>query len=345
VKDEITEPTDLCTPSGSLNPEAVGWSRYPLHRCNLAGHRLRKKRWNYWAAQTEHHFFAAGIAQLDYACTGFAYLVDMRRKAVIERTVTRPFSRGSSLGEDVESPARFRSRRLSISQAYEPPVPEKELPSATTLLVTCDGFEGTDRLSAAIRVIYPDDFETLGVVVPLDHSHFQYTSKHVAVPVAGRVRIGHREIPFEGVDAFATHDFGRGVWPRRTRWNWGAASGYVDDANVGLNLGGKWTDGTGATENAVFVNGRMTKIHEDLEWSYNSVNFLANWRVRAPLSGDVDLLFEPVVERKAYTDVLLVRSRVHQVFGIWSGTVRDEDGRTIEIPYLFGWAEEHVASW
>ena len=44
------------------------------------------------------------------------------------------------------------------------------------------------RLSAAIRVIYPEDFETLGVAVPIDHQHFQYTSKHVAVPTAGRVR-------------------------------------------------------------------------------------------------------------------------------------------------------------
>jgi hypothetical protein len=339
VNGEIEGPVNLCTGSGSLNPDAVGWSRRPLHRCNLRGYRLRKKRWNYWAVQTERYFFAAGVAGLDYASNAFVYLVDLRRKLVFEQEVVTPFGRGLTLGETVDAPAIFRSRRLTFSQVREPEG------DAVSVLVTCDRFDGADRLSAAIRVIYPEDFETLGVVVPFDHQHFQYTSKHVAVPVAGRVRVGRNEIPFEGVDAFATMDFGRGVWPRMTRWNWGAASGYVEDANVGINLGGKWTDGTGTTENAVFVDGRLIKIQEDLEWTYNELDFLQQWRVRAPLSGDVDLLFEPIVERRKLTDALLVRSRVHQVFGIWSGTIRGENGENIEVPYLFGWAEEHNALW
>ncbi|MFN2425943.1 MAG: DUF2804 domain-containing protein [Candidatus Binatia bacterium] len=337
MKDELEQPTDLCTPAGTLSPDAVGWSRWPLHRCNLSGHRLRKKRWNYWCVQTERYFFAAGIADLDYAATGFVYLVDIRRKVVTERSVVRPFGRGITLGERVGSTAALRSRSMTFSETHDDNV--------TQLLVTCDNFDEGERLSAAIRVIYPDDFDTLGVVVPMDHAHFQYTSKHIAVPVAGRVRIGRNEIPFDGVDAFACFDFGRGVWPRSTTWNWGAGSGYVDNANVGINLGGKWTDGTGATENAVFIDGRMIKIHEDLEWSYSSLNYLLSWRVRAPRSGAVDLLFEPIVERKSNVDAVFVRSSVHQVFGIWSGTVRGEHGETIEIPYLFGWAEEHRALW
>lgn len=337
MKDEIEHPTDLCTATGELNPDAVGWSRWPLHRCNLEGPRWRRKRWNYWAVQTERFFFAAGICDLDYAATAFVYLVDIRRRVVIERSTVTPLGRGISVGEHVASPATFRNRRITYSESHEENV--------ASLLVTCDNFDGGDRLSAALRIIYPDDFETLGVVVPMDHEHFQYTSKHVAVPVAGRVRIGRNEIPFEGVEAFATKDFGRGVWPRRTIWNWGAGSGYVDNSNVGINLGGKWTDNTGATENAVFVDGRMTKIHEDLEWIYNPADTRANWRVRAPRSGDVDLLFEPIVERKSQVDAILVKSHVSQVFGIWSGTVRDEHGRTIEIPYLFGWAEDHRALW
>lgn len=338
MNDEIRQATNLCTVDGSLSPDAVGWSRWPLHRCNLSGHRFRKKRWNYWAIQNEQYFFCAGIADLDYAANGFVYLVDLRRKNVFERNVATPLARGITLGDEVQSAALFRNRHMTFSETHD----ETDV---TSLLVTCDRFDDGDRLSAAIRIIYPEDFETLGVVVPMDHSHFQYTSKHVAVPVAGRVRIGRREIPFEGVEAFASLDFGRGVWPRRTSWNWGAASGYVDDANIGVNLGGEWTDGTGATENAVFVNGRMNKIHEDLEWTYNPSNYLANWRVRAPRSGDVDLLFEPIVERRQHMDAIVVHSRVHQVFGIWSGTIRDEAGETVEVPYLFGWAEEHHALW
>jgi hypothetical protein len=337
MKDELEHPVDLCNVTGHLSPDAVGWSRWPLHRCNLSGHRFRKKRWNYWCVQTEKYFLATGIADLEYAATAFVYLVDIRRKSVIERTVTSPLGRGITLGEHVRSFAQFRSKRLTFSESHDENV--------VSLLVTCEDFDGEARLSAAMRIIYPDNFDTLGVVVPMDHRHFQYTSKHIAVPVAGRVRIGRNEIPFEGVDAFACLDFGRGVWPRRTSWNWGAASGYVDDSNIGINIGGKWTDGTGATENAVFVDGRLVKVAEDLEWTYDAGDFMKPWRVRAPLSGDLNLLFEPVVERVAHTDAIFVKSHVNQVFGIWSGTVRGERGETIEIPYLFGWAEEHRAMW
>ena len=42
---EITQPVDLCDARGVLNPQAVGWSRRPLVRSNLSGHRLRKKKW------------------------------------------------------------------------------------------------------------------------------------------------------------------------------------------------------------------------------------------------------------------------------------------------------------
>jgi hypothetical protein len=43
---EIVEPVDLCEPGGGLAEAAIGWSRRPLHRCNLP---LRwRKRWDWW---------------------------------------------------------------------------------------------------------------------------------------------------------------------------------------------------------------------------------------------------------------------------------------------------------
>ena len=49
---EITRPVPLCRPGGKLNPEAVGFSRRPLHTSdNLPSgplHLWRTKRWDYW---------------------------------------------------------------------------------------------------------------------------------------------------------------------------------------------------------------------------------------------------------------------------------------------------------
>ncbi len=48
---EITSAVPLCTASGRLNPEAVGWSRRPVHTANLRGWG-RTKRWEYWGIVT-----------------------------------------------------------------------------------------------------------------------------------------------------------------------------------------------------------------------------------------------------------------------------------------------------
>ena len=60
---ELTDEVDLCTPDGSaLNPAALGWSRRPLHRANLAGRFGLNKRWDYWAV-------LAGDLVVVVACT------------------------------------------------------------------------------------------------------------------------------------------------------------------------------------------------------------------------------------------------------------------------------------
>jgi hypothetical protein len=40
----------------------------------------------------------------------------------------------------------------------------------------------------------------------------------------------------------------------------GSGSGIVDGHTVGLQVGDRWTDGTGSTENAVIVDVRLTKL-------------------------------------------------------------------------------------
>ena len=59
----------------------------------------------------------------------------------------------------------------------------------------------------------------------------------------------------------------------------------------------------------------------------------------------VDLVFTPFLERVAKTNLLVIRSEVHQMFGRYTGTVIDDDGNTIPINGIVGWAEEHHAKW
>ena len=59
-------------------------------------------------------------------------------------------------------------------------------------------------------------------------------------------------------------DVGRGRWPHEITWNWGGGAGRAGDHVIGLQVGAKWTEGSGFTENALIVDGRLTKLGREL---------------------------------------------------------------------------------
>ena len=87
----------------------------------------------------------------------------------------------------------------------------------------------------------------------------------------------------------------------------------------------------------------MHKLGE-VEFSYDNHNFKAPWTMKSP-DGRLDLVFTPFFERVAKTDALILKSEVHQMFGRYKGRVVTDEGKTLEISDLVGWAEEHNARW
>ena len=335
TESEISEAVDLCNGRGNLNRPAVGFSRIPLHRCNVRGHALRKKRWNYWAVTSDRYVFSATIADIDYIGLASVYLIDFETNRMIERTVSVPFG-GAAMPETVYEDIRFRHKRLNLAIEDDG--------ASVRIRAKASSVRGLP-FRADLAIARPAGHETLNVVIPWSDDRFQFTSKQNTLPAAGTVQFGDEEFVFEEGKSFAVLDYGRGVWPFSTFWNWGAGSGVQDRRLVGLNLGGGWTDGTGMTENGICVDGRLHKIHEDLRFEYDKSDYMKPWHVRSVGSDRVDLRLDPVFERVANTNLLLLKSDVHQVFGHYSGTVRDDDGGQIEIDGLVGWVEQQDARW
>lgn len=332
---ELTTTIDLCQPNGRLNPTAVGWSRHPLHRCNLNGRWPRKKRWNYWAMTTESHLFSATISHLDYAGLVFVYYADFATGQFSEVTRLLPLGRGCQLADVVAADASYSGSGLRVAM--------RQTKGGVNLAVEIADFEGRP-LIAQFAITSPPQHETLNVVVPWNERTFQFTSKQNCLPSEGSVTIGDEQTVFTGEQSFACLDFGRGIWPRRCRWNWGSASGRQNGRLIGLNLGGQWTDNTGSTENGVCLDGRLHKYATDLTWQYDKQNFMRPWRITDP-NGQIDLTFTPFLERVAASNVWLVRSEVHQLFGRYSGHVTTTEGEVVPVADLVGWAEDHVALW
>ncbi len=334
---ECTVPVDLCTPSGDLNRAAVGFSRRPLHRCNLSGRWGRKKRWDYWAVTTDACLFSVTYANLDYLGLVVAQFLHFPTGRLLERLLYLPFAPGFAQPEAVAgSDIVFAGLglRLAIREAAD----------GTRLDVAFRTLSGA-CVRADLFVEMPRGHQTLGVVIPWSDSLFQYTSKHNTRPARGRVVVdGHIHRFEDRNNAFGCLDFGRGIWPYDIVWNWASASGHQDGHVVGLQLGGKWTDGTGMNENALCIDGRLHKLG-DVDFLYDPRDFTAPWQIRSRASSRIDLQFTPFFERAGSVDLGLARTRIHQLFGRFSGVVHDDDGHRLAIRDLIGWAEEHQARW
>ncbi|MGM0896813.1 MAG: DUF2804 domain-containing protein [Bacillota bacterium] len=336
VERELTERVKLCDAKGHLNPNAIGYAKKPLIECNLKGNFMRKKKWNYWCVFGDEIVFSATICHLDYAAICFVYFLNYETQRFYEKTVITPYSRHLQLPESVLDASLFRNEAMTIQSIYKD--------GTTQLSVDIADFDG-EKLQASLAISHPSDMESLNVVIPWNRQTFQFTAKHHALPTKGSVQIGPKHYRFEELDSFSVLDYGRGVWPREAMWNWAMASQRSLGKLIGLNFGGKWTDGTGMTENAFFVNGRMTKISEDVIFRYDAEDFKKPWLIHTKLTDDVKLTFTPFYERISKSDARLVKSEIHQMFGYYNGYVRYADGKKLKIHQLLGSIEEHYAKW
>lgn len=333
---EITGPTLLCDSKGNLNPAAAGWSRFPVYTGNLKGHLLRKKKWNYWCVTGSRYLFSVTISDVDYAGLVFVYYMDFETGEYGEDTLTIPFASGITMGEEMNDTAVYESDKARVKFTY--------CKNQIQLSTYWKNIQGK-QLESEITITVPPNHETLNIVVPWSETRFQYTSKQHCLPAQGYFKVNGREFRFTDDDAFACQDFGRGVWPYSISWNWGAFSTRANGHTIGFNSGDKWTDGTGITENSVCIDGRLYKITGPLKWNYNNRNFMQLWHIAGKQGAvETDLTFTPFFDRHSNTNLLILKSAVHQCFGKYSGTIT-VNGVTHTILQAIGWAEEHIAKW
>lgn len=332
---ELTEPVDLCVPGGaSLHPAARGWSRVPLHRCNLDGQFGRNKRWDYWAVLAGDLVLSCVYSDVDHLGLADVWWADL---ATGERGGA---GTGAAGGEGYDLPERPGTAPLVV-----------DTPRFALSIVDHDGgtrltARWTERDGRAgsmdVDVALPPGHESLNVVIPWSDDEFNFTSKHQARPAAGSFEVGDRRWAFG--DAWGVLDVGRGRWPHEVDWNWGGGAGLAGGHVVGLQVGAKWTAGTGFTENGLLVDGRLSKLGRELEWTYDWDRPLDPWHVVDP-GGQLDAVLTPRLDK--HTDVAGRKrsSQVHQVFGTWSGRLRTDDGLELDFTDLQGFAEEARQRW
>jgi hypothetical protein len=338
---ELTEPVDLCSPDGLLlNPAARGWSRRPLHRANLQGRFGFNKRWDYWAILAGDLIVSTTYADVDHLGLADVYWADLATSETGGQSIVVGAGEGIALPE-------------------EPGTTPLEIDRDSLNLRISDGVEGTHLLASWVEldgnpgrldvvVAMPDRYESLNVVIPWSDELFNFTSKHQARPAAGELIVGDRRWHIGGPGAsesWGVLDVGRGRWPAQINWNWGGGAGRCDGHVIGLQIGAKWTEGTGFTENGLIVDGRLSKLGSELDWNYDWESPMGPWRVTDP-NGQLDATLTPRFDKHSRMDVSTeLGSETHQVFGTWAGHLVSDEGLALEFSGLQGFAEEARQRW
>jgi hypothetical protein len=338
---ELVEAVDLCTPDGLwLNHSARGWSRRPLHRANLDGRFGLNKRWDYWAILAGDIVISSTFADVDNFGLADVYWADLTIKESGGQSIVVGAGEGIALPEvPATAPLEVDRDGLTLRIADD-----SRGTSITAAWTELDGRSG--QLDLLVEL--PPGHESLNVVIPWSDELFNFTSKHQARPATGTLRVGDRRWRIgepDGPTAWGVLDVGRGRWPARLNWNWGGGAGPCDGHIIGLQVGAKWTEGTGFTENALIVDGRLSKLGSELEWDYDWEQPMSPWRVADP-GGQLDAVLTPRFDRHSEIDISPdLGSETHQVFGTWSGQLVTDEGLALDFDGLQGFAEEARQRW
>jgi hypothetical protein len=344
MQTELTETGKLLNQDGSL--AQVGWSRKPLLDCNLEDARFywlrplqhfRVKRWDYYAVFTPRRFFSATIADLGYAGNIFVYTLDFETGKLHEEGLVIPFGSGVILPRNITAgDSSFSNSKVSLEFKLEG--------SQRLLSVSWPGFHEGRGIQAEITLEVAVTHQSMNIVIPIGKRRFYYNHKANCLPATGWIKYGEDEEQLHPMSTVGSLDWGRGVWDYRSAWKWASASGFLPNGRmVGLNLGYGFGDNSAATENALVLDGVVHKL-DQVEFTYDRTNFMKPWHFQDN-QGRLDLSLDPFAERVAQTNLGIIFSEVHQMFGRYSGFVIDDHGRRVEIDRLIGFAEDHLARW
>lgn len=175
--------------------------------------------------------------------------------------------------------------------------------------------------------------------------HFYYNQKINCLHAKGYAMFGNEKIDLN--DCYGVLDWGRGVWTYKNTWYWASMSGIQDGIRIGFNLGYGFGDTSKASENVLFYNDEAFKLN-DVCFNIpgdgtKNINYMEPWHFTSK-DGCIDMIFTPIVDRHDDTNVIILKSLQHQVFGKYNGYIIVQ-GRKIEIKDMLGFAEKVHNCW
>jgi len=346
MEHEVKTEQPLLDKGGRIVEE--GWARRPLwlyDRKAVKGGALRIKEWEYWAIinQNKGYALTATISDLGYAGLMALSYIDLNRREVAQEDAIAVLPMGRiKLGPDSRVPSQVSWANKKVRLAFF------NNGQTTRLMVACPSLvlpDGTVGLDFDLTLKRSDSSESLVIATSWKEQRkaFYYNEKANCYSAAGTIRRGMEVETLLLGEAWGVLDWGRGRWTYQNTWYWASLSTVVDNITVGLNLGYGFSDRTPASENAILFDHTIHKVGE-VTFTFDHDDLMKPW-IMKDREGRLDLTFTPIVDRSTLTNVLLIKSVQHQLFGAFSGTVTLDDGTAVTLDGAIGFAEEVYNRW
>lgn len=337
---------------------------YDRKAIKASGHRI--KEWDYYLIANNDFAVALTIADNSYMGLDSISLLDFRGDHPWEQTTSPmsvfPMGKTNLPSKSSEGDVKHSGKHHSISF-------EKVGP-CRILKFQMDNFKDGKPIEGEITLVEPPEIESMVICTPFaeDKKAFYYNQKINCMPAHGYALFDGQEYKFED-GSFGVLDWGRGVWTYKNTWYWGSASGAVDGIPFGFNIGYGFGDTSAASENMIFYNHKAHKLSQvkfnipmkpkvyttrggccggrsgdKFETCEMTEDYMSPWTFTSD-DGRFEMDFVPIIDRASLTDVKLICSDQHQVFGRFTGTAILDDGTKIHIKDFLGFAEKVFNKW
>ncbi len=340
MQNEIINPSPLLSEDGTLSQK--GWARdliLQYSRKRIKAPRYRIKEWDYYCILTRDFGIALTVADNGYMGFFAVSWLDFVQKSETTESVITLFPMGNIKMPETSKigNVEIKNKKLYIEFQKEP---DKRI-----LSVDFPGFDKKSGLKGQIILPMVPQMESIAMATPFRENPkaFYYNQKINCMPAEGKITYGSRLYNFKKDEAFGVLDWGRGVWPYKNTWYWGSASGKIKGKLFGFNIGYGFGDTSAASENIIFYDGIGHKL-DKVAFHIDPEDYLAPWKFTSN-DNRFEMDFEPILDRYGKTDLILLKSIQHQVFGYFSGNAALDSGELIYLDKFPGFAEKVYNKW
>ncbi len=344
MEQHLLSPGPLLDENGNLFEAGYAYSLVKKYnREDICVSKWRIKEWDYYYIGNSERAVALTIADNGYMDLASVSVFNFVDKTMHEESAMDAFSFGklNLPRTSSEGLTQYVNKKKGIEMRFSHENGKRH--------IYCRWHRFRDNLDLRVDLYLEESSpNTMVIATPWNKKgHFYYNQKINNLIANGYAKIGDEYIDLSK-DTLGVLDWGRGVWTYKNTWYWSSLNATQNGHKIGWNLGYGFGNNTKATENMLFIDDRVYKldvVRFEIPMDKNGNDLYEDkWRITSP-TGEVDLIFTPKIVRHGGANALIINSRQRQVFGTFTGVFRLENGETIEVNDLTGFAEKVYNRW